>query len=180
MSLRLLVGFTVALTIGVVVACSSSDDKNTTPADYTGSCAELASRCHPIKTPLGIECHELGHTGDDAKCGPRKAECLAECPVQAEDDGGKADGSSTTNLDGGADAADAGGPCADYCVCMATTCSDQPDYPYADEAACLVACNAFTAEDRTCHAAACEEAKTAEAEDKDHECMHASGAIACH
>jgi len=170
------------LAVFAVVACSSS---SSTPAgpDYTGACQILASRCHPVKTTLGQECHELGHDGDDAKCGPRKESCLAECPEGAGgEDGGtqQEDGGSTdAGSDAAADAADSGGgACATYCTCMAATCATEPGYPYANEAACLTACAAFDAKGVTCVAAACEKAKTAA--DKDHECEHAGSPTACH
>lgn len=87
----------------------------------------------------------------------------------------------------GEDAADAGpdatadaapGPCAAYCTCMAATCASESSYPFADEAACLTSCAAFGASDRTCFANHCEDAKTAN--DKGHDCEHASGTVACH
>lgn len=157
----------------LAVACSSSPEP---PSADGGSCAELASRCHPVSTPLGKECHELGHAGDEARCGPRSAECLAECPV------GYDAGAHATHDAGPTDAeadGDAGAtPCATYCACMSTTCSDQPGYPFADEAACLAACADFTAEHLACQTDACEDAKIAI--DKAHDCEHASGLVACH
>ncbi|MBX3209426.1 MAG: hypothetical protein KF764_30615 [Labilithrix sp.] len=158
----------------VAVACSSSTPS---PApDYTGSCRELASQCHGVKTPLGDECHDLGHDGDDAKCGPRKAECLAACPEGAKGDGG---GSEPSDVDAGGGETDAAtdapaDPCPVYCACMLSTCASE----FADEAACLSACAAFSAKDYACYAKHCEDAKTAA--DPSHDCEHASGAVACH
>lgn len=168
----------VALALGALVACSSSGSSSDSAA-YEGSCKELASRCHPVQTTLGQECHDLGHDGDDAKCGPRRAECLAECPEE------------TAHEDAGAPAEDAGGddaggddagptPCEAYCACMGATCATEPAYPFADDAACLSACAAFSSEDLTCRAASCEAAKSSSGHDKEHDCEHASGAVACH
>ncbi|HVH45188.1 MAG TPA: hypothetical protein VM925_22705 [Labilithrix sp.] len=174
----------VGLVLGVAVACSSSSSAPSTSDTYTGSCNIIASRCHPIKTPLGKECHELGHDRDDAKCGPRKAECLAECPETVED-GGHSDpvDSGTADAAAAGDAAseaapDGGGACTAYCACMTATCASESSYPFADEAACLSACAAFSDANRTCYAASCEDAKTAA--DKEHDCEHASGTVACH
>lgn len=168
-------GLSVATLVLALVACSSS-----TPApaeDYGGSCALLSNRCHPVKTALGKECHDLGHDGDDAKCGPRKAECLAECPEGAGDAGHEADATPTT--DAATDAADAGNDgCTTYCACMTATCATESSYPYADEAGCLAACKGFDQKGLTCVTAACEKAKTAS--DKAHECEHAGSPTGCH
>lgn len=180
MNVRSVVMGCVAGALGVVVACSSSSSPEPTPADFAGSCSILVSRCHPIKTDLGKECHELGHDGDDSKCGPRKAECLAECPESAGDSGPAApsgDGGEDTG-DGGSDSGDAREACAAYCACMTSTCATEQGYPFADEAACLSACAGFVAESRACYAAACEEAKGLD--EKEHGCVHASGTVACH
>lgn len=157
----------------LAIACSASPEQ---VAAADGSCAELASRCHPVSTPLGKECHELGHDGDDAKCGPRRAECLAECPIDYDAGAHAAHDAGATDAEAGGDAGST--PCATYCACMSTTCSDQPDYPFADDAACLAACANFTAEHLACQSDACEDAKIAV--DKAHDCEHASGLVACH
>ncbi len=162
--------------------------------DSAGSCELLASRCHDVGTALAKECHDLGHDGEDTKCGPRKAECLAapsdagasvdaaeSIDAQTADDaqssvdgGTTADGGAT--IDASADAAPSA--CETYCTCMSATCASEPGYRFADSAACLAACATFGASDRSCRVAACEEAKTAA--DKGHPCDHAGGVAACH
>jgi len=170
-----------ALSIAGALACSSSPD----PAvpDYAGSCDALASRCHKSTTVLGVECHDLGHDGDDAKCGPRKGACFAECIAREEDDGGP-DGAVAPEGDAGPlpDAgASADSPCATYCACMGATCGTQPSYPFASEAACLSACSAFDRPGLVCVVAACERAKSApSASNKTHECEHGRSPTACH
>lgn len=164
----------------VLLACSSS---STTPKsqDFAGSCDLLASRCHDVSTALGAECHDLGHAGDDAKCGPRRSECLAECPEGAgKDASAPVDAGSDVHHDGGSDVDSAAppGPCEAYCACMTATCASEPGYPFADEAACLAACAGFSADDRACYTDHCEDAKTAA--DKKHDCDHAAGTTACH
>jgi spore coat protein A, manganese oxidase len=47
--------------------------------DYASSCGQLASYCHSDETALGVECHDLGHVGDEAACQARHDECLAQC-----------------------------------------------------------------------------------------------------
>jgi hypothetical protein len=167
-----------AALIAVVVACNSSSTSRSPSPDYTGSCEALAKQCHGVKTPLGDECHDLGHAGDDAKCGPRKAECLAGCPDDAHGDGGHEDAASTdedAGSDASADASDgAVDPCIAYCACMTTACSSV----FTDQSACLAACAGFSATNVTCFAASCEDAKTAA--DPAHDCEHASGAVECH
>lgn len=185
MKRRVAVVLGALLGLGVVVACSSSDDA--TPAqDFTGSCAALASRCHPYdgKSALGHECHELGHAGDDSKCGPRRAECEAECPPV--DGGGHlpfeiVDGEVVDPpADGGADAtAEAAAVdtvCNAYCDCLAPTCKSQPDYPYADVEQCRATCaTKFTAEQKECWPKFCERAKNLSEANRQHECQHAMG-----
>jgi hypothetical protein len=157
-----------------VAACSSSSTPSPPVDDSAGSCRVLAKECHPHKTPLGIECHELGHEGDDAKCGPRKAECLAACPAI---DGGDphADAGGDAGQDAAGDAGqDAGDPvCAAYCTCMVDTCATVPGYPYTTPTSCAAACAAFTAAERLCWPKFCESAKLAA--DKAHDCEHAWG-----
>jgi hypothetical protein len=170
--------FRIFASLAVVVtaiACSSSSS-TPPPADNAGSCAQLASQCHGVETPIGIECHELGHDGDDSKCGPRRAECLAACPDGAHGDGGHTEPQVDAGDAGNAGdaSADAGDPCRGYCDCMKAACSTS----FADDAACLAACAAFPAKDFACFAQHCEDAKTAA--DPAHDCEHASGDVACH
>jgi hypothetical protein len=171
-----------AATFAGIVACSSASSTTPPTPDYGGSCQLLANRCHSSSSTLGKECHELGHDGTDDKCGPRKDECLAACPMEDDDaatpvvDAGSPD--ATTSTEAGADASDGGAACAAYCTCMGATCAAEPAYPYANEAACLSACKSFDAKGRACVVAACETAKSAA--DKAHECEHAAGPSGCH
>src|SRR5688572_7543944 len=77
---QLVIALAIA-TVGFVAAACSTSPPSSPPA-YTGSCRQLARQCHPYDKGAGIghDCHELGHNGDDSKCGPRKDECLAACP----------------------------------------------------------------------------------------------------
>jgi len=167
----------VALVV-TAIACSSSSNERPLGADNAGSCALLASRCHGVDTALGNECHDLGHDGDDSKCGPRKVECLAACPDGVHGDGGHVephqDAGETRDASSDADADAGGDPCPGYCDCMKTACATT----FADDAACLSACAALPVEDFACFAQHCEDAKTAA--DPAHDCEHASGAVACH
>jgi FtsP/CotA-like multicopper oxidase with cupredoxin domain len=47
--------------------------------DYASFCGQLAAACHSDETPLGVECHDLGHSGDEATCEARHVSCLAQC-----------------------------------------------------------------------------------------------------
>lgn len=176
---------------GVIVACSSSDGAGAARND-SGSCATLASQCHPYasKSALGNECHELGHAGDDSKCGPRLAQCQAECPLV---DGGDdlpfhiVDG-QVTNLpdgsgEGDADAttADAGpkddAVCTAYCDCLQPTCGGQTGYIYASIEQCRATCATFTKEQKDCWPKFCERAKALSETNRQHECDHAQGKL---
>lgn len=156
--------------LALAAACSSSTPSGGTPDD-TGSCSELATRCHGLPSAISKECHDLGHDGDDARCGPRKSECLAACPEGARDAG----------HDATAEAGDAGGDaavdpaCTAYCTCMAASCGSVKNYPFTDEAVCYSACATFTAADRACFTSFCHDA--ADSGTKEHECDHATGKL---
>jgi len=47
--------------------------------DYASYCGQLASACHSDPSELGVECHDLGHAGDEAACEARHVECLGRC-----------------------------------------------------------------------------------------------------
>ena len=166
----------VAASITLVLASACSSSTTATPADYVGSCDVLATRCHAAATALAKECHDLGHTGDDAKCGPRRAECLTECPEASSEDSGKPDADSPIG-DGSTDAADAAPDpaCVSLCSCVEATCADQSNYPYGDPGSCLAACALFSAAERSCFQSFCE--KAADGGTKAHDCDHATGKL---
>jgi hypothetical protein len=163
----------VACGIAVIgTACSSSSNASDPPKDYGGSCSALASRCHGIATELAKTCHELGHDGDDAKCGPKKEECLAACPPRVPDD--DHDAATSDASDGSAE----GGPdpiCITYCACMKANCAATANYPFADESVCYGACAVYSAAERSCFQSFCVDAADGGA--KDHACEHASGKL---
>lgn len=64
-------------------------------------------------------------------------------------------------------------PCGAYCACMSDTCASFDAYPYADEAACLTACEGFTTEELGCFGSFCENASTGTP--TEHQCEHAWG-----
>lgn len=164
---------------GVLFAISCGSSSSDAPAeDYTGSCNILASQCHPYKTGLGHECHELGHGGDDKACGPRKAECQAACPLveaSTPQDGSTpdVDPGDGSALDGDA-AADP--LCTSYCKCLTDTCSTQTGYPFAAAGSCAAKCASMSAAERKCWPNWCEQAKAGGAA-KEHLCEHAWGAL---
>lgn len=187
--MKRVLGLGVLVAFGIVVACSSSDDD--APPNYSGSCATLASQCHPYseKSALGKECHELGHAGDDSKCGPRLAQCQAECPPI--DGGGHlpfeiVDGQvvnlpDASTADGNTDATTDSAPqvdkvCNDYCNCLTPTCGSQTGYPYANIEQCRATCTSkFTADEKTCWPKFCDRAKALSEANRQHECQHAMG-----
>lgn len=166
----------IATTLGALllaVACSSTASSEPAPdagPSYAGSCATLASRCHPYDTVLAKECHDLGHAGDISKCGPRLGECLAECP-EREAGAGLPD-------DAGADGASDAGPdpsCVTLCDCMKQNCSAVANYPFADEGVCYRACATYTEPERACFSTFCGQAIDAGV--RDHACDHATGKL---
>lgn len=134
--------FGSSIVIALASACSST---TTPPPDYAGSCDLLATRCHASTTPLMKECHDLGHDGDDGKCGPRRAECLTACPEEAAPADAAVD--VVTDASTAADASDAetDPACTSLCTCLETTCADQSSYPFTDPGSCEAACAAFSA-----------------------------------
>lgn len=179
---------------GVIVACSSSDDA-TAPPSNEGSCAKLASQCHPYaqKSALANECHELGHAGDDSKCGPRLAECQAECPLT---DAGESDlpfeigpdgevidkrhdaAANDANTDGSDGAPQISQACVDYCACLEPTCGFQKaDYKYTSIGQCQEACMTFEADELDCWSKFCNHAKTLSEANRQHECQHSIGVL---
>ena len=172
------------LVFSVAVACSSSNEGTRNDA---GSCATLASQCHPYasKSALGKECHDLGHAGDDSKCGPRLAQCQAECPLI---DGGDdlpfkiVDGQvvNPPGTDASVDPADAASTdaiCAAYCDCLQPTCGSQTQYLYSSIEQCRGTCATFTEEERTCWSKFCDRAKALSEANRQHECDHAQGKL---
>lgn len=158
------------------IACSSSTS-DTPPADYTGSCSILASQCHPYKTGLGHECHELGHAGNDNACGPRKAECQAACPIV---EASTPEDSSTPDVDPGDASTDTGDAapdpvCTSYCQCLTDTCATQNGYPFGAAGSCLAACSKMSAAEKKCWPGFCEQAKNGVS--KEHNCEHAWGKL---
>lgn len=70
-------------------------DPHEIPDSGNTMCAELGTYCHAFDegTGLGAECHEAGHTGDEAVCAEMYDECIAFCQSDAghhEEDGGDA------------------------------------------------------------------------------------------
>lgn len=70
-------------------------DPHQIPDSGNTMCAELGTYCHAFDdgTGLGAECHEAGHTGDEAVCAEMYDECIAFCHGDGghhEEDGGDA------------------------------------------------------------------------------------------
>lgn len=170
----LVLGLVAFTTLAVASACS--DDSNPAAPDYSGSCDVLASQCHGGASPLAVECHDLGHAGDDAKCGPRRDECLAACPKEGTEPEPTKDASAdSAPADDAAAEAGPSAACVDYCTCMATSCSTMNNYPFTDESVCFSACAAFSDEERACFQFHCDDA--AGSGSHDHACDHATGKL---
>ncbi len=65
--------------------------------------------------------------------------------------------------------------CAAFCGCMQTACASYDAYPYADEAACLAACDALDETTLQCFGGFCQQAMDAEGTLAEHYCEHAWG-----
>jgi hypothetical protein len=72
------------------------------------------------------------------------------------------------------DAAPPDPACTPYCACMDSTCRTLKGYPFANVGACLAACGAMTAEERTCYPKWC---RLAETTPTTHLCDHAWGRL---
>ncbi len=99
------------IVIGSLIACSDDHDDDDHAASHSEAgpvCTTLGERCHEGTSALAVECHELGHDGDEAKCVAREAECLAECPEHHEQDGGEEEDGSWPHDEPDAAESDAG------------------------------------------------------------------------
>ncbi len=67
-------------------------------------------------------------------------------------------------------------PCEAYCTCMEQNCR-MVSYPWANRAACLTACGAFSAPARTCFTTFCMSVPTVSAGEREHTCEHGSGEL---
>lgn len=70
-------------------------DPHMVPDSGNTMCAELGTYCHAFDDGVGVgaDCHEAGHTGDEAACAAIYDECIAFCSSDAghhEEDGGDA------------------------------------------------------------------------------------------
>ncbi|MBL8739726.1 MAG: hypothetical protein JNK04_01495 [Myxococcales bacterium] len=84
--------------------------------------------------------------------------------------GGDPSGGAASTGGGGGGAPTA---CEAYCACLDATCASFPSYPFADEPACLAACEGFTTDELSCFGAFCEQASTGTP--TEHQCEHAWG-----
>lgn len=82
-----LLGFSVALTLSIVAACS--DDHDHDHAAGTPSCDAIIEACHPLdnqgdESPIH-QCHEAAEAEGvtEASCAAKKAECLGICKADA-------------------------------------------------------------------------------------------------
>ena len=67
--------------------------------------------------------------------------------------------------------------CMAYCGCMQSTCTSYEGYPYADEAACITACEALDGIVLQCFGGFCEQAVNSEGTLIEHYCQHAWGEL---
>lgn len=59
---------------------SGSSDSETGADDSSeASCRVIGAGCHDATTPLGVECHDVGHNGDEAVCAEAWVQCKREC-----------------------------------------------------------------------------------------------------
>jgi hypothetical protein len=175
---RLVLTSGILAILGVVAAACSSTQA--APVDYTGSCKIITAACHPHDTgdpSVAHDCHELGHSKNDLKCGPKQDECLKACPPV---DGGTSDdaGDAASPIaDSGSDSdapfdATPPDPCIEYCACMASTCSTISGYPYSAPGSCESACAQLGTAEKACFPNHCKNAKTTNTA---HNCEHAWG-----
>lgn len=158
----------------IAVACGTTS--SAPPEDPAGSCRVIASACHFYDQGSGLahDCHELGHAGDDVKCGPRKAECVSACPPREGGTTHPEDAQAPDGADGGADApADGPDMCIAYCDCLAQSCSMVAGYPFSAPGSCAAQCVQMNTDQRACWPKWCQGASTSAIHD--HYCEHAWG-----
>lgn len=67
--------------------------------------------------------------------------------------------------------------CEAFCGCMETACVSYDAYPYADNAACMTACEAFDEATLGCFGSFCQQAMDSEGTLVEHYCEHAWGEL---
>lgn len=84
-------------------------------------------------------------------------------------------GAAETTGTGGEDSTGGDELCVAFCGCMQTACSGYEAYPYADEPACLAACEALDEPTLQCYGGFCQQAADADGSLAEHFCEHAWG-----
>lgn len=176
----------------------TSGGSGSTTISNDEACDQIIEVCHykdDGTDPTISACHGVAHEGGD--CLAQLDACVAYCnaapPLGTGTSGGSSGGSgsgtasgsgtgssgtsggsgSTGSTDSGSTSGGNAG-CAAYCTCMSGTCATEVGYPWADEAACLSACEQFTTAEMTCWDMWCYQASLGGA--VDHLCEHAWGA----
>lgn len=77
--------FGSVLVLGLSMACGDDDgdgdEGGSSEASLTGDCKIISDACHSHDEGEGkvSECHDLAHDNNNAKCAPKKLECVAAC-----------------------------------------------------------------------------------------------------
>ncbi len=116
-------------------------------------------------TPLGAALALVGLIAACSSEGAPVKAAAASCDAAPCDDAGV----SSSN-----DAAPPDPACGPYCACMDSSCRSVKGYPFANVGACVAACSAMTAEERTCYPKWC---RLAETTPTSHICDHAAGRL---
>ncbi len=124
-----------------------------------------------------------GHTGSE---GSTSEGSTSEDPTSSTEPAttGEASSSSTGDPQTDGSSSSGGGSsetgadtelCEAFCGCMDLSCSAYDAYPYADTAACMTACAAFTDAQLECFGSFCQQATDGEGTLVEHYCEHAWG-----
>jgi hypothetical protein len=118
-------------------------------------------------------------TGEPTTSDPATSTTADPDPSDTEGSSTTGEGTSGSTTDAESSSSTSGGSeiCEAFCGCMQTACSSFDAYPYADEAACMTACEAFDEAQLTCFGGFCQQAMDSEGTLVEHYCEHAWGAL---
>ncbi len=120
--------------------------------------------------------HESGETGHDTEEHDTE-EHDTEDHDSGSETGAETDAGTSTG-EGSSSGGQGSAECEAFCGCMQANCASFDAYPYADEAACMTACEGLNETERSCFAGFCEDAANEPSPAlAEHWCEHAWGEL---
>ncbi len=125
----------------------------------------------------GHDTHEETH-GEDTDGHEHETEGHEHETEGHETEGHGTDPQETEGSGSGSETSEGGDAlCEAFCGCMAESCASFDGYPYADEVACMAACESWDAATLSCFGGFCEQAANSSPDLAEHQCEHAWGEL---